>query len=681
MRNLENYIIRIVTLSNLLMGASLVIAQHNETFLAFDNLLLDSLIINGFSVHSGDVNSNGLKDFAVTQSDSAIGVYYLTPNGAYNRQFYSPDTGGIFKLMIADLFNLTAKQIVYSSSYSGLSALTILDDSTSYIESISPSIKWNFDVGDLNQDGLIDIVGNSDGRSTELVVVYQTSPGIFEENVLDSESGFGYGLRVIDYDRDDDLDIIASVVNGYDQLLFYENIGNDIFLKHVLLSNTPGILDFDIRQVDSLPYFDIYYVSNPFESTSTINRFRYGSTTNENQILATGLSQLWTISATNIDLDSDIELISGERNLASLFYLDFVDGIYENIQISDEIAFVTDVDIIQSPTGGQAGILYVAGNSPGQSSDVDTCAVGIVTIDEVYSDSTLLFYTFNDMQGDTVYDESQHGNNGVLHNVGQFDTFGQFSDSSYVLVNSDYYRLLDDELLIEILFSPSNTQQRASLISCFSGGGYEVFLENGSIHSKFVIGQDTLYINSAVDINENTWNHFAISLDENQIKIFINYHQIEVIHVGDQIRYGEASTLVLGQSATHGLNTGSQYYGLLGGIKISAISYGIENFINYDPSSTITPARLTTLAAYPNPFNPSTTIQYSLRERSEVILIIYDVLGRKIITLENGIKSKGDFKVAWNGLDQSGYALSTGVYLCRMRAKGYSKTIKLVYLK
>lgn len=658
-----------------------IYGQSNETTLHFENIVVDSLVVNGFSVHSADINSDGLKDIAFSQTDSAIGIYYQSSGGAYTGKFFVPDTGGIFNIMIADFYNSSLKQIAYSSIYSGFSILTILDDSTSFFENISPSIRWNFDIGDLNQDGLLDVVGNNDGRSTELVVLYQTSQGIFEENILDIESGFGYGIRAIDYDRDDDLDIIASVVNGYDKLLFYENIGNENFLKHILLSNTPGILDFDVALVDSLSYLDIYYVSNPFESTSTINRFRYGSATNESQILANGFSQLWTISATNIDLDSEIEIISGERNLASLFYLDFVDDDYEHKQISDEIAYITDLKIVHAENCESTSILYVAGNMSGPSDDVDTCAVGTIILDEVYSDSTFLYYTFNNLEGDIIYDESQHGNNGILNNIDQVETFGQFSDSSYITINSDYYRLLDDELLIEILFSPSSIQQRASLISCFADGGYEVFLENGTIHSKLVIDCDTLLINSTINIVENTWNHFAINLAENQIKMYLNYQQIEDIQVDGRIRYGDMGMLILGQSIAQASDTNSQYYGLMGGLKISAISYDIEYFINYDPSSIFVPNNLETFAAYPNPFNPSTTIRYNLSNRTMISLVVYDVLGREITNIENGIKSEGNYEVQWNGFDRSGYKVGTGVYFCRLQAGDYSQTIKMLYLK
>jgi hypothetical protein len=84
---------------------------------------------------------------------------------------------------------------------------------------------------------------------------------------------------------------------------------------------------------------------------------------------------------------------------------------------------------------------------------------------------------------------------------------------------------------------------------------------------------------------------------------------------------------------------------------------------------------------YPNPFNPTTTISYDLSEQSTVSLTIYDVRGQEIVTLQNGVKTPGNYQVQWNGMDHSGNPMSTGVYFCRLEAGSYSKTIKMLYLR
>ena len=72
---------------------------------------------------------------------------------------------------------------------------------------------------------------------------------------------------------------------------------------------------------------------------------------------------------------------------------------------------------------------------------------------------------------------------------------------------------------------------------------------------------------------------------------------------------------------------------------------------------------------YPNPFNPSTTINFSLPVKSNVSLIIYDVLGRKVNEVVNEELPAGIQKVIWNGLNSSGVRTSSGVYFYRLIAK------------
>jgi hypothetical protein len=84
---------------------------------------------------------------------------------------------------------------------------------------------------------------------------------------------------------------------------------------------------------------------------------------------------------------------------------------------------------------------------------------------------------------------------------------------------------------------------------------------------------------------------------------------------------------------------------------------------------------------YPNPFNPSTTIRYGLPEDSNVSLVIYDVRGQVILTLESDHQSAGWYDVVWNGHTTDGKTISTGIYFVRLVAGDYSQVVKMLYLK
>jgi arabinogalactan endo-1,4-beta-galactosidase len=84
---------------------------------------------------------------------------------------------------------------------------------------------------------------------------------------------------------------------------------------------------------------------------------------------------------------------------------------------------------------------------------------------------------------------------------------------------------------------------------------------------------------------------------------------------------------------------------------------------------------------YPNPFNNSTLITYELKENTAVSIIVYDVSGRKIKELVNHDLSKGVYRVYWDGKDNSGNEISSGIYFIRMNTHNYKKSIKALLLK
>jgi len=79
---------------------------------------------------------------------------------------------------------------------------------------------------------------------------------------------------------------------------------------------------------------------------------------------------------------------------------------------------------------------------------------------------------------------------------------------------------------------------------------------------------------------------------------------------------------------------------------------------------------------YPNPFNPSTTISYDLPRSSMVSLKVYDLLGREVATLTNGIKNAGSYHEVFDGT-----RLASGVYFARLKTDAMSSTIKLIMMK
>jgi hypothetical protein len=88
------------------------------------------------------------------------------------------------------------------------------------------------------------------------------------------------------------------------------------------------------------------------------------------------------------------------------------------------------------------------------------------------------------------------------------------------------------------------------------------------------------------------------------------------------------------------------------------------------------------LSASPNPFNPRTTIRYSLTENNPVYLRIFDLSGALIRNILVGkIQGPGWFTADWDGLDQDGRSVSSGVYLYRMETGEYTETRRLTLIR
>lgn len=93
------------------------------------------------------------------------------------------------------------------------------------------------------------------------------------------------------------------------------------------------------------------------------------------------------------------------------------------------------------------------------------------------------------------------------------------------------------------------------------------------------------------------------------------------------------------------------------------------------------PREFNLLQNYPNPFNASTTISYLLPVTGEVSLTVYNLLGQTVRTLIQGRQSAGSYSIVWDGKNQNGSSVSSGIYFYRLRTENLSQVRKMVFLK
>jgi hypothetical protein len=108
---------------------------------------------------------------------------------------------------------------------------------------------------------------------------------------------------------------------------------------------------------------------------------------------------------------------------------------------------------------------------------------------------------------------------------------------------------------------------------------------------------------------------------------------------------------------------------------------GAKEMRSVEVSEIIIPDEMRLVQNYPNPFNPSTTITYSLPVEGHVKLTVYDMKGRLVSTLVNGLQSAGAYTHVWEAVNSDGNQVPSGMYLCRFQVGSHVETIKMMFMR
>jgi len=107
----------------------------------------------------------------------------------------------------------------------------------------------------------------------------------------------------------------------------------------------------------------------------------------------------------------------------------------------------------------------------------------------------------------------------------------------------------------------------------------------------------------------------------------------------------------------------------------------LQNITSIDDNQQTVPLVYELYQNYPNPFNPITEIRFTLPKSEKVKLVIYDVLGRKVNQLIDASMSSGRHVALWNGTDDYGNPVASGVYFYRLESKNFTQAKKMILMK
>ena len=193
-------------------------------------------------------------------------------------------------------------------------------------------------------------------------------------------------------------------------------------------------------------------------------------------------------------------------------------------------------------------------------------------------------------------------------------------------------------------------------------------------------------------------NHCLAATHEITIADFGFLPQTDSIAVGDSVRwtnsgftshsstsdYGvwDSGFLNPGISFTRQFNSpGSYPYHCKADTSMKGTIVVQATDVKDETGSSKEPSEFSLSQNYPNPFNLSTKIEFTLVKPGFVSLNIYDILGRKVRTLVSEYLSSGYKSVLWDGKNDSGNEVASGIYFYQMKARDFSETKKLLLLK
>ncbi|UCD37550.1 MAG: VCBS repeat-containing protein [Fidelibacterota bacterium] len=137
-----------------------------------------------------------------------------------------------------------------------------------------------------------------------------------------------------------------------------------------------------------------------------------------------------------------------------------------------------------------------------------------------------------------------------------------------------------------------------------------------------------------------------------------------------------------------GLTNGTAYYFRITAVDVALNESAYSSEVSATPTSPSAvsdqdalPTEFALHANYPNPFNPSTSIRYDLPEAADVILTVYDLLGREVVRLVEGHMEPGYQQVVWSGKNAASLEVPSGIYIALLVTPEYSKSIKMLLLK
>lgn len=251
--------------------------------------------------------------------------------------------------------------------------------------------------------------------------------------------------------------------------------------------------------------------------------------------------------------------------------------------------------------------------------------------------------------------------------------------AEYVDTDIDKYSaFIIDELLpfIDLNYNASQLPENRAVIGFSYSGHFSTYISfnNPDVFGLCAAQSPSYWVN-----NKQLYNHI-ISQPPKNIRFYIDWGIYEPAIMQDALPFTN-HLIDLGYDV--GWNEWHDGHGTVSfrSHLDNALEYLLPGSASGVFEDFMVPLNYSMTQNYPNPFNPTTTIEYTIPKVSMVRVLIFDVLGRQIKVIEENRRQPGHYFTTWNGTNNNGDVVASGVYFCKIEAGDFLKVIKLAFVR